>query len=442
MKGVLTRLKTARNEEGASLASVVLISSFVFITIFGIASTSLISTELTANNRSEFLSSAAAEAGVDDAIALATKGVGCVPAKTNAAAGYTYKLFRSSATTAPTSIAGLTAGCPVTGDKYSVVQSIGTAAGGASTEVVSSYKWMSPIDTTPSKIYGKSATNQSAPNLLPKPPLQPGLEADRDPDPNWKAFNWPEYGFNTSAWTADGWAIVDVPYCDYLSTKVNTLTGRTYGDEMRTQLAGLTAPTVLDFRDCRDPNGTFNYNSVVRMDMINRYSPQPPTPPLVLKTDVTFLMNHLEAPWVKINASDGKAHQVNFIIPDETPADKIPTCPTTRASMNMNGAIIDPLLSVFAYSSCAFIFDDYCKGDTTNGVCELEASAAANYKINGQLWAQRASNYTAQFDYRTTNSIPGFDEVVVDSGTATGNGGFQSSATTRKTPIQEFRIEK
>jgi len=145
MKGIIERFKRNRDtdEEGMALAGVVMLAAFVFIICSSIAMTSMMSTNLTANNRSSLLVVSSADSGVDDAIVTASKG-DCVPTYSNESLGYTYEVYRSAADTAPitTTDPGVSAGCPQNGDKFIVIHSKGTDYRGKETEVVSTYQWI------------------------------------------------------------------------------------------------------------------------------------------------------------------------------------------------------------------------------------------------------------------------------------------------------------
>lgn len=145
MKGLIERFKSVRDtgEEGMALAGVVMLSAFVFIMCSSIAMTSMMSTNLTANNRSSLLVVSSADSGVDDAIVTASKG-DCIPTYSNDELGYSYSVYRSAADTAPTNTTdpGVSAGCPQDGDKYIVIRSQGTDYRGKQTEVVSTYQWI------------------------------------------------------------------------------------------------------------------------------------------------------------------------------------------------------------------------------------------------------------------------------------------------------------
>lgn len=151
MKGFVERFRTLREhgEDGMALAGVVMLSAFCFIVVSSLAMTSMVSTQLTANNRSSVLTVSSAESGIDAAMVTTAKG-DCIPEKTSAEFGYSYKVYRTAEVAKPTGLSdpNVTAGCPVDGDQYVIIQSTGTDARGKDITIVSTYQWITkPTET-------------------------------------------------------------------------------------------------------------------------------------------------------------------------------------------------------------------------------------------------------------------------------------------------------
>ncbi len=130
-----------RGEEGAALASVVMLAAFVFIMIFSVAATSMVATDLTATSKHQVSAVMAAESGIDAAVYEATTG-NCEATGTSADGQYSFEVFRSASNTDPMSVTApsVEPGCPQNGDRYILVRSTGEVNGSLK-EVVASYRW-------------------------------------------------------------------------------------------------------------------------------------------------------------------------------------------------------------------------------------------------------------------------------------------------------------
>ena len=150
MKKFNDRLKRLRehSEDGAALLSVVIVSMFVFIVIASISTTTLYSTILTADDRSNVLVVSSAESGQDAAVGATTMGE-CVPEVEDE--NFTYKVYRSAADSTPSGLddTRVSEGCPIDGDNYVIVVSHGTDARGKEITITGTYLWLKkPVGTS------------------------------------------------------------------------------------------------------------------------------------------------------------------------------------------------------------------------------------------------------------------------------------------------------
>ncbi len=154
-----------REEEGAAMLSVIVLSMFVFLTLAAIAMNMNASTRLTALTKAEASALIAAESGADVALASALSPE-CEPTEESDEYGYTYALFGSAFYLQPPSDVdsyGNRRGCPQTGDRFLVVQSTGSNGRGVDTEVVSVYQW---DDGSAEQAFDEAATERAMPTLI------------------------------------------------------------------------------------------------------------------------------------------------------------------------------------------------------------------------------------------------------------------------------------
>lgn len=132
----------SRDESGAMLAVVAILSTFVFIVAMSLLTTIVFSTETTYNSRAKSNTLMAAETGIDNALFQAVAGF-CNSTGTDSAVGYDFKVYGSTAADAPTSVDDPTVShrCPQPGDTYMLIESSGTDERGRDTTVVATYQW-------------------------------------------------------------------------------------------------------------------------------------------------------------------------------------------------------------------------------------------------------------------------------------------------------------
>lgn len=144
-RGFFTKLDELRHrdEEGAALVSIVILSFVMLIIVSSLSMTLVNAANLTADNKSSVKVLASAESGIDQAVFAATSNE-CLPTSKNDEYGYDVKVYRSASETKPTGLGDptLSPGCPQDGDKYITIASKGKDARGEEIEVVSTYLWL------------------------------------------------------------------------------------------------------------------------------------------------------------------------------------------------------------------------------------------------------------------------------------------------------------
>lgn len=132
-----------RSESGAALVSSVILMFFVFIVVLTLSATTLRTTVLTADSRSNVSTVATAESGLDAAVYRASTGQ-CVPTFTDEDFGYSYTVYRSASEEPPSGLddPSVIAGCPRSGDNYVLVEVNGTDERGRSVDILGTYLWL------------------------------------------------------------------------------------------------------------------------------------------------------------------------------------------------------------------------------------------------------------------------------------------------------------
>lgn len=144
MRKLMERIQRERkNDDGMALLSTIGLMMFVFTVVIALMMSTLVSAKVSSDTRSDEASVSSSDSALDTALQAATVGT-CQPTGSSSAYGYTFKVFRSANTVAPTSTtqSGVSAGCPQTGDTYMVVDATGKNARGKDTHVVAVYKWV------------------------------------------------------------------------------------------------------------------------------------------------------------------------------------------------------------------------------------------------------------------------------------------------------------
>jgi cytoskeletal protein CcmA (bactofilin family) len=144
MNNAIERVRQARKDEsGMALLSTIGLMMFVFVVVVSLMMSTMISTQISTDTRTYENSVSSSDSAIDSAVQAATVGK-CVANSTSSEYGYTYKVYRTASATAPikTADAGVSAGCPVNGDKYMLVEATGKNSRGKDTKVVAVYKWV------------------------------------------------------------------------------------------------------------------------------------------------------------------------------------------------------------------------------------------------------------------------------------------------------------
>jgi hypothetical protein len=154
-----------RDEEGAALLSVIVLSVVIFMTIATIALNLQSGIRQSSAEKASITARIAVDSGSDAGLAAAVFS-DCVPEFENTEVGYSYSIYGNDFTPQrPTAVDsfGNHKGCPKTGDLYLIVQSIGSSEHGRSTEVVSVYQWG---DGSPEQAFDQAATTRQMPTLI------------------------------------------------------------------------------------------------------------------------------------------------------------------------------------------------------------------------------------------------------------------------------------
>lgn len=154
-----------RDEEGAALLSVIVLSVVVFMTIATIALNLQSGIRQSSSERDSLAARAAVDSGSDAGLAAAVFP-DCVPEVENPEFGYSYAIYRNDFSPQKPSAVdsfGNHKGCPKTGDLYLIVHSIGSSKSDRTTEVVSVYQWG---DGSPEQAFDEGATTRQMPTLI------------------------------------------------------------------------------------------------------------------------------------------------------------------------------------------------------------------------------------------------------------------------------------
>jgi hypothetical protein len=136
------RLKTPKDEKGGSLLTLLGISSIVIITSLSVAGAATFGTILTHENLANKQALDSADSGISEALFKLSNG-SCVDTGSDTTLNYSYKIYHSDQSTAPTTVdaPGLVAGCPVDLDKWVLVQSEGTGKNDTKKSSIATFKW-------------------------------------------------------------------------------------------------------------------------------------------------------------------------------------------------------------------------------------------------------------------------------------------------------------
>lgn len=160
---IAKRLKEPKDEKGGSLLTLLGISSIVIVASLGLAGAGTFGTILTHQNLANKQAINSADSGISEALFKLSNG-SCVDTGSDATLKYSYKVYHSDQSTAPTTIdtAGLVAGCPTDLDKWVLVQSEGVGKNDTKKKSVATFSWAS--DSTrviPQMISGKQVNLNS-----------------------------------------------------------------------------------------------------------------------------------------------------------------------------------------------------------------------------------------------------------------------------------------
>lgn len=154
-----------RDEEGAALAGVIILSMVIFMTIATIALSLQSGIRQTSTAKDALASRAAVDSGSDAGLAAAVLS-DCVSEAERSDFGYSYSIYGNDFSPQKPSAVdsfGNRKGCPKTGDLYLIVQSIGSSKNDRPTEVVSVYQWG---DGSPEQAFDEAATTREMPTLI------------------------------------------------------------------------------------------------------------------------------------------------------------------------------------------------------------------------------------------------------------------------------------
>ncbi|MCM3615738.1 hypothetical protein M3672_15000 [Microbacterium enclense] len=153
------------DEEGAALATVIVLMVVIGFVITALFMNLQAGTTQTALIKSELSSRVAAESGQDVGLWSAMQ-LECEPTGKKEEFGYSYELHGSDFKTQPPTgdnLFGAHAGCPETGDYYLLVKTVGVDGRGREKEVVSVYQWG---DGTEETTFNTEATERTMPTLI------------------------------------------------------------------------------------------------------------------------------------------------------------------------------------------------------------------------------------------------------------------------------------
>lgn len=124
------------------MVAVVVLVMVCFTVAMAVGSSSIFGIRQTLDDQSRVQALAAAEAGRDATVArLRAKTCSPTNPRTGSAPDFSTEVYASASETAPTTRAGLTAGCPGDSSRWVVIHSTGWAADGTKKEVEATYPW-------------------------------------------------------------------------------------------------------------------------------------------------------------------------------------------------------------------------------------------------------------------------------------------------------------
>jgi hypothetical protein len=154
-----------RGEEGAALATMVFVMVVIFLALTTITVLSQTSIAQTVLVKSSSYALTAAESGQDAGLLSAMTNE-CERTGEDETADFEYGLYRSSFhLQEPTDVDsfGTSNGCPEDGDRYLLVESVGTDKRGFDTEILSIYRWGDGSEET---VFDSEATQRAMPTLI------------------------------------------------------------------------------------------------------------------------------------------------------------------------------------------------------------------------------------------------------------------------------------
>lgn len=136
------RLKKPKDEKGGSLLTLLGISSIVIITSLSVAGAATFGTILTHQNLANKQALDSADSGISEALFKLSNG-SCVDTGADTTLNYSYKIYHSDQSTAPTKVdtLGVAPGCPVDMDKWVLVQSEGIGKNDTKKTAIATFKW-------------------------------------------------------------------------------------------------------------------------------------------------------------------------------------------------------------------------------------------------------------------------------------------------------------
>lgn len=158
------RLKEPKDEKGGGLLNLLGISAIVLVAALSIAGAATFGTILTHENLASKQAKNSADSGISEVVSRLSSG-SCVESGSDSSLKYSYKVYHSAETTAPTTIdaAGLVFGCPSNSDRWVLIQSEGEGKNNTKKKSIATYEWIGTnVQMIPQVITGEQVSFTSS----------------------------------------------------------------------------------------------------------------------------------------------------------------------------------------------------------------------------------------------------------------------------------------